>query len=295
MIEPALGASRLALGPAQNQRFAEDGFLIVPRIIAPEEATGLRERFEPLFAGAFETGMQPDEWNWRPERDPPEMTRQICNAWKSDRVIAGAVLAAEIGEACARLAGWPGARLAQDNLLWKPPRGRPLGFHQDDSYIDWVEPPEMTSCWIALDETSRERGTIEFARGSHRWGLAPPIARFHAPDEPTAELDATAAACGQSVELVPVEVSAGGGAFHHGRVWHGSRHDIAGIGRRALVVHCFSSEARFHARNVGAIYGRYKRVGDTAMDETFFPILWTETGYRSRFIDAYIERGWRGL
>ena len=103
-----------------------EGEAIVPCIIAPEAAATLRDRFESLFGGAFETGMQPDEWNWRPERDPPDLTRQICNGWKSDRTIARTVLAAEIGKACARLAGWPGARLAQDNLLWKPAHGRPL-------------------------------------------------------------------------------------------------------------------------------------------------------------------------
>lgn len=45
---------------------------------------------------------------------------------------------------------------------------------------------------------------------------------------------------------------------------------------------------------MGAIYSRYKRVGDTAMDETFFPILWTAEGHRSPFIRAYLEHGWRG-
>jgi len=275
------------------QRFDRDGFVILPRIVAPELAARVRERFEPLFRGEFETGLQPDEWNWRPERDPADVTRQICNGWKSDLTIAAVVLSAAIGEACARLAGWPGARIAQDNVLWKPPQGRPLGFHQDASYTDWVEPSEMTSCWIALDETKSERGTIQYARGSHRWGLAPPIARFHAPANPTEELDRLAAARGETPDLVPVEVSPGGGAFHHGRTWHGSAHDTAGIGRRSLVIHCFSSETRFHPHQVSAIYSRYKRAGDTTMDESFFPITWTETGHRSPFIERYLAGGWR--
>lgn len=293
MVRPGAEPSGLTITGEQARRFDDDGFIIVPRIVDESTAMTARGRFEPLFRGEFETGMQPDEWNWRSGRDPENVTRQICNAWKSDLAIAATVLAAGIGAACARLAGWPGARLAQDNVLWKPPGGRPLGFHQDASYIDWVDPPEMTSCWIALDETTRERGTIQYARGSHLWGLSPPISRFHAPDDPTAELDAAAAERGQTPELVPVETAVGGGAFHHGRVWHGSAQEISGVGRRTLVVHCFSSEACFHPHNVGPIYGRYKRAGDTSMDETFFPILWTETGYRSPFIDAYLSRGWR--
>ena len=54
--------------------------------------------------------------------------------------------------------------------------------------------------------------------------------------------------------------------------------------RRAIVAHCISAEARFHPTNVGYIYGRYKRFGDTAMDDSFFPILWTRNGGRSAFL-----------
>ena len=49
-----------------------------------------------------------------------------------------------------------------------------------------------------------------------------------------------------------------------------------------------SSEARFHDTNVGYVYSRYKRVGSTEMDESFFPVLWTEDGYRSGFLDEHL-------
>ena len=47
----------------------------------------LRDRFEPLFKGEFETNIEPDEWNWKSGKDPEDATRQICNAWKSDNLI----------------------------------------------------------------------------------------------------------------------------------------------------------------------------------------------------------------
>ena len=55
--------------------------------------------------------------------------------------------------------------------------------------------------------------------------------------------------------------------------------------RRSLVTHCLSSEARFHPTEVSYIYSRYRRVGDDTMDESFFPILWTRSGYRTPFLD----------
>lgn len=277
------------LNDKQIADFTDDGFVIVERIIEPAQAKAAADRYERLFKGEFETGLYPDEWNWREGRDPPDHSRQICNGWKSDYTIAATVLSEAIGRTCAQVAGWPGARIYQDNVLWKPPGAKAFGFHQDNSYADFFEPSEMVSCWIALDDTTAGGGTIEYARGSHRWDHAPPIGQFHAPDDPHVELRAAAQRNRAEIDLCPVVAPVGGGAFHHGWTWHGSGVNRGALPRRALVVHCISSEARFHESNTGYIYGRYKRFGDTAMDESFFPILWTEDGGRSSFLDAYLS------
>lgn len=279
------------LSAEEIARFEADGFLILDRFIDPAVAARAAARFEDLFRGRFETGLYPDEWNWQEGRDPPDRTRQICNGWKSDRTIASVVLAAEVGRACATLAGWPGARLAQDNVIWKPPGAKPLGFHQDNSYNRWIVPPEMLTCWIALDATSAAGGTIEYVRSSHKWHEAPPIERFHAPEDYRKELKEAAARIGVVPELVPVEVPPGGAAFHHGWTWHGSDTNRSDRPRRSAIAHCMSSAARFHPTQVSYIYSRYKRVGDEEMDESFFPVLWREDGYRTPFLDEYMSRG----
>jgi hypothetical protein len=68
------------LDDAQVQAFADDGFVIVERIIDPAVAARALARYEELFAGRFETGLYPDEWNWKAGRDSDDLTRQICNA-----------------------------------------------------------------------------------------------------------------------------------------------------------------------------------------------------------------------
>src|SRR5215210_2703018 len=93
--------------------FDRDGFVIVRNVLDPAGIAHTCARFEPLFSGQFETGLYPDEWNWRLGRDAPDLTRQICNGWKSDLAIAAIVLRADIGEAAAKLRRWPGARLGQ--------------------------------------------------------------------------------------------------------------------------------------------------------------------------------------
>ncbi len=276
------------IGPEQAAQFEEDGFLIVENLIDPEVARAAAGRFEALFRGDFETGLQPDEWNWRDGRDSPELTRQICNGWKSDRAVAAVVLREDLGRACAKLMDWPGARLNQDNVIWKPPGAKALGFHQDNSYQDWIVPASMMTCWIALDGTTAAGGTLEYVRGSHNWPLSPMIRQFHGPEDPQEDLRRAAAEVGETPEIVAVEVPAGGGAFHHGGTWHGSGVNRGDRPRRSLVAHCMPAAARFHPSNTGPIYGRYKRFGSDEMEESYFPVLWTAEGGRSDFLTEYL-------
>lgn len=279
------------LSAQQVDRFHADGFLIIDDFVDGRTVAEVAARFEPLFRGQFETGLQPDEWNWRAGRDSEDLTRQICNAWKSDLTVARLVLREQIGRVCAQLAGWPGARLWQDNVIWKPPGARPLGFHQDDSYCRWVVPSHTVTCWMALDATSAAGGTIEYVRGSHLWPVSPPIGQFHAPENYRLEMTEAARAVGQEPDIVYVEVPPGGCALHDGRTWHGSDTNRGTSPRRSAIAHCLSSESRFHPSQVSYIYNRYKRYGDLALDESFFPILWTADGARSRFLDAYLQAG----
>jgi len=279
----------------QIESFNNDGFVVVDRIISDENVALLRERLDVLFSGEYETGIGPDEVNWKKDRDPIQNTRQICNGWKSDRYVASVVLRQDIGKACAVLGGWPGTRISQDNILWKPPGGKPLGFHQDSAYEQWTAIPEWASCWIALDDTTAEGGTVEYVKGSHRWGQSGMIEEFHAPSNPVKELAEAASNAGiEKPERVPVVVKAGGGAFHQGWTWHGSDINHTQRPRRSVVAHCMSSENQFHDDRVSSIYSRYKRFGDNGMDESFFPITWRTDGYRSSFIQAYVDRkiGW---
>ena len=105
------------------------------------------------------------------------------------------------------------------------------------------------------------------------------------------EMREAAARAGAIPEVARIEVPAGGGVFHHGRIFHGSDTNRSERHRRALVSHCMSSGARFHPTNVGYVYGRYKRAGSTEMDESFFPVLWTEDGDRSAFLEEYLASG----
>ena len=286
------------LSQHEQTLFDRDGFVIRENVLSENTIELARERMQRLFAGEYLTGVAPDEVNWRENHDPEDVTRQICNAWKADPVLARTLLDESLGQICALLMAWPGTRLNQDNIFWKPPRGKAIGFHQDSSYEQWVEPQEMVSCWIALDDTTAAGGTVEYVRGSHRWILAPMNENFHAPDDPLADMHQAAERANvNNPEIVAIEVPAGSCVFHHGHTWHGSRVNTMQQPRRSIVAHCMSSDARFSETYSGKIYSRYKRFGSSEMDESFFPILWREDGYRSAYLGDYLSQkiGWGGV
>ncbi len=87
---------------ADVERFREDGFLVVEGLIAAAQVESIRDRFERLFNGEFDTGVYPDEWYWRTGMSLPDVTRHMANLWKSDLTIAGLATSAEIGRTAAR-------------------------------------------------------------------------------------------------------------------------------------------------------------------------------------------------
>lgn len=277
MIEPTA---------AQIKTYRRDGFLIVDNFVEKSELVRIRERFMRIFEHEWETGLAPDEVNFTPGVTAPDLTRQLCNVWKADRVLAAVVLSVQVGEFSARLAGLPGVRLAQDNAIWKPPSGQALLCHQDAAYLGHLDPPNMTTCWMALDDTAADSGTIYYVRGSHLWPHASLGGTFHAPEDWLAHAR-EAMPPGAELELVPIEVPAGGAAFHDGWTFHGSPpNERADAQRRSIISHMISTQTRWNPAHPHRIYSRYRRPGETEMDEAFFPIMW-QNGYRTAWLQEY--------
>ena len=189
----------------QIEAYQRDGFLVVPQFMPRDELSAVRAHFERAFAHEWETGLAPDEVNYTPGVTPPDRTRQLCNVWKADRTLARTTLSRRNGAFAAALAGSPGMRILQDNAIWKPPSGKALLCHQDAAYLDHFDPPNMTTCWMALDDTAADTGTIYYVRGSHLWPHAPLGGTFHAPDDWLGHVRASVPP-GVELELVPIEV-----------------------------------------------------------------------------------------
>ena len=273
------------LDDSEVQAYAASGCVVLRELLEVANLPSLHDAFEDLFHGKFETGIRPDEINWQVGKSDPSLTRQICNAWRANRAISNIILSEPLGAMIGQLTGWPGVRVMIDNVIWKPPGARPLGFHQDNAYLDWLSPSELVSCWIALDDVDATLGSFEYLPGSHRWPLSEFEGEFHGPDDYHAPAIEAAKEQGVVPRFMTVDVPAGGGSIHHGNLWHGSGVNRSSRDRRALVLHAISSETQWNEQNldagIGPIYRRYKKSDNDQLDEAIFPIIWRQDGYRS--------------
>jgi len=262
----------------------------------------LREHYAALFRGDFPRGVYPDEWHWREGISKPDAFREIVNGWKASHLVARVALSERIGRLAAELMGWSaGARLGQDDLLWKPAGAGGVAFHTDAAYISSNFRPyedNSVTVWIALDDADAETGVVAYAPGSHAWPSAADKekasvtdAAFHGEGDAGLREPARRAAAAAGVappQFEELTVPAGGAVFHHQDVWHGSGPNVSPERpRRALGLHYVRADAGFReAPPPDYIYGRYVLgEGDTTVHETFFPIVYTPKGYRSPVCD----------
>jgi ectoine hydroxylase-related dioxygenase (phytanoyl-CoA dioxygenase family) len=65
-------------------------------------------------------------------------------------------------------------RFWHDQIFYKPAHhGGVVAWHQDYSYWTRTTPMAHLSCWIGLDDATRENGCVHYIPGSHRWNLLP--------------------------------------------------------------------------------------------------------------------------
>lgn len=284
----------IQLTDQQIAQFREQGFLILEKFLDLDQVDRIVERLDPLFATRFETGIYPDEWHGRPGLSASNATRQMCGMWRCDRTIASFTLSAEIARLNATLMGWSGGRLANDSCWIKPPDAPEVVFHRNNTYVGAIAPPSTITCWIALSDATAEAGTLEYVPGSHQWLCADQVRFLHAPNYDYRQpLWQAAAEVGIATpEIRYAELPPGGCIFVDGNLWHGSgKNPTADKTRRSFAVSTFPADARFQPPGVGYgyIYSRYRSMGSTEMDESFFPVLWTEDGYRTPLATDYCE------
>jgi hypothetical protein len=164
-------------------------------------------------------------------------------------------------------------RFWHDQLFCKPARhGGVVAWHQDYSYWTRTQPMAHLTCWIGLDDSTRDNGCLQYIPGSHRWQLLPRPVLAGDMESLTEVLTAE-----QRAQFQPVfiELKRGEAAFHHPLMVHGSQANSTDRPRRAAVINVFR-DGVVSASDEPLLEGVPVIPAGQPMGGQFFPLLLAE-------------------
>jgi ectoine hydroxylase-related dioxygenase (phytanoyl-CoA dioxygenase family) len=170
-------------------------------------------------------------------------------------------------------------RFWHDQLFCKPARhGGVVAWHQDYSYWTRTTPLAHLTCWIGLDDSTRENGCLNYVPGSHKWpDLPKPVL--------TGEMEGIRSSLPRELkdkfEPVAIELKKGESAFHHARTMHGSGANDTPKPRRATVINVFRDGVMSNA-DEPLLAGVPIIPRGSKMEGQFFPLLFDPDAVRSK-------------
>src|SRR6266566_3496017 len=164
---------RYRLSEEQLELFRENGYLKGLRILSDEQVEALRAELEQLMDPAHPARHLFHEYHSNESTDPNRVVFHALGAW---RVLPGfhdllwnpAFLVPASQLLCGPVRFW------HDQLFCKPARhGGVVAWHQDYSYWTRTKPMQHLTCWIGLDDATKENGCMHYVPASHNWTLLP--------------------------------------------------------------------------------------------------------------------------
>lgn len=165
-------------------------------------------------------------------------------------------------------------RFWHDQLFCKPAHhGGVVAWHQDYSYWTRTQPMAHLSCWIGLDDSTRENGCVHYVPGSHLWNLLPVTGLA---DNMQAIQNVLTEEQKAEFKPVAIELKAGECSFHHPLMVHGSYENRSDRPRRGAVINVFR-DGVCSASNDPLLEGVPAIPAGQKMEGQFFPLLFDPT------------------
>jgi phytanoyl-CoA hydroxylase len=209
--------------PVDRDRYEADGYVVVPHVVDAALVEEARAHVDWLQA------RHPDK---RPEQlghdlmtDDPFWVRLVGD----DRLL-------DIAE---QFVG-PDIALYASHYVAKPPAtGQPVLWHQDAGY--WaLDPMEVVTVWLALDDSTPDNGCMRVIPGSHR----SPVHALKPNTDVDNVLSSEIAVAVDERCAANVVVPAGGVSVHHPNIIHGSEPNRSDRWRRGLTVRYIPTTTR---------------------------------------------------
>lgn len=140
----------------------------------------------------------------------------------------------------------PDIALFASHYISKPPfSGQPVLWHQDASY--WpLDPMEVVTLWVAVDDSTTENGCMKVIPGSHRGR----VYEVEADTEVDSVLGSRTVAAVDEAAGVPLVLAAGDVEVHHPGIMHASDANRSPHRRCGLTIRYIPTSTRITAETV---------------------------------------------
>lgn len=261
--------ARYRLSEEQVSFYREHGYLAGIRILNDEQLEVLREELAELVDPAHPGHELFYEFNANESADPERILFHALGAWRIKPALHDLLWHPGFVVPAGQLLDGA-VRFWHDQIFYKPARhGGVVIWHQDYSYWTRTTPVGHISCWIGLDDSTRENGCLHYVPGSHHWPLLP---RASFANEMDSILHALTPAQRSSFHPVPIELKAGECSFHHPFMIHGSYANNTATPRRGLVLNAFL-DGTLSASDTPLLQGLPVISSGQKIDGQFFPLL----------------------
>ena len=238
MLQPTLRH----LTRQQVDQYRLNGQITVEDVLTPDQVDTLAAHTDLIAAGEVghipESSIQLEKVFRDGDQQVTDQVlsvRKLYNLAVYDEVMWAHVTNPTVVDVIADLLGTDDIKLYGDQLFMKPPAlGAAQPWHQDSASWRHIFPMDLVSAWTAIDYAMVENGCLNFAPGTHRWGMmrGPQVAWF---------VDDLGS---DEWPIVPVPLRPGSISFHHSLVLHQSNANTSGKRRRGYAVHYMRASSR---------------------------------------------------
>jgi ectoine hydroxylase-related dioxygenase (phytanoyl-CoA dioxygenase family) len=260
----------LRLSSEQVAHFHDYGYTAGIRVLTDGQVDALRESLDRLVDPKHSAHSLFYEFHSNESSNPATVLLHALGAWRIEVPFHDILWNPAFTMPASQLLDGD-VRFWHDQLFCKPAHhGGVVAWHQDYSYWTRTQPMAHLTCWIALDDSTKENGCLWYVPGSHRWNLLPVTGLAGDMDEIQSVLTDEQRA---AFHPVPIELKRGYCTFHHPLMVHGSFENRVDRQRRAAVINVFRDGVR-SATDEPLLTGVPPVPSGEKMGGQFFPLLY---------------------
>ncbi len=260
---------KFRLSDEQVTFFHDQGYLTGIRVLDDRQIDALRAELAALTAKSHEGNDLFYEFHSNESQNSDTVLFHALGAWRIEPSFHDVLWDPAFLVPASQLLGGA-VRFWHDQLFCKPAKhGGVVAWHQDYSYWTRTQPMAHLTCWIGLDDSTRENGCLYYVPGSHKWNLLPVTGLTGNMDEIKTVLTPEQQ---NAFRPVPIELKRGECSFHHPLLIHGSYENRSDRPRRATLINVFRDGVR-SASDEELLGGVPPVPKGQPMGGQFFPLL----------------------